>query len=407
MIGTTLIYVIIFRDCCPCYTLNPGRVFILPFFSGGRGSMSTRMEPSRPGTEAGSEWKEIWVRVGADPLDANPPCPRSGRTFLFPSYFLALISPRKKRQPLPWSSCHLSALGEFGPRPHRSAHLPCPLPAAPRAGEPTERPGTEESPQPHGGTRGEGPGGTPGQLPLPSRIPPAPALPAGHSPRTSPAAASSHTASSCRPIPGDRGWRQPPAGPEPPGDRRQLGPFLRPHRSRPCGAAGWGGAEGCWRPAPAPCPSARRASLPSPIPGPGRGSGAAGRLFPQPERCGALGRAAEPGVIERSAGAAPPAPAPLPGPSARSFPFAVSSGCCCDRRDCPKGRRGAPGRGAAAWGAGGEGSRAGSQGTVLSQQFGSGHIFGRREMGEMMLHTWLLNPQGLNRAGGSGAGSFV
>lgn len=34
MIGTTLIYMLIFGDFCPFYTSNPGRMLILPSFCG-------------------------------------------------------------------------------------------------------------------------------------------------------------------------------------------------------------------------------------------------------------------------------------------------------------------------------------------------------------------------------------
>lgn len=285
---------------------------------------------------------------------------------------------------------------------------PRPLPAAPRAGEPTERPGTEESPQPHGGTRGEGPGRTPGSCPCPPassrprRCPPvthrAPAPPPPAATPPAPAGPFRETEgdTSRQPAPSRRGT----AGSSAPSSARTgAGPAAPPAGAERRDAGG-----------PPPRPAPPPGGLPCLPRSPGRaGAGERGRWQAVPA-AGAMRRAGQSGGTRRyreERGGSPPAPAPLPGPSARSFPFAVSSGCCCDRRDCPEGRRGAPGRGAAAWGAGGEGSRAGSQGTVLSQQFGSGHVLGRREMGEMMLHTWLLNPQGLNRAGGSGAGSFV
>jgi len=58
MIGATLMYVIIFRDFCP---IESREDLYSAIFYGERRS-SARMEQSRPGTEAVSGGKEIWVR---------------------------------------------------------------------------------------------------------------------------------------------------------------------------------------------------------------------------------------------------------------------------------------------------------------------------------------------------------
>lgn len=111
------------------------------------------------------------------------------------------------------------------------------------------------------------------------------------------------------------------------------------------------------------------------------------------------------GVRSLRAWELPPGSPPLPSPGARSFTFALGSGCRCERHElAPRAAM------AAAWGKPGSGrgrqpgrgSRAGPVLAGLSQESGCGHLLGRRrEMGKMVpLHTWLLNPQQRCRAGG-------
>lgn len=225
-----------------------------------RRSRSTWIEQSRPGTEAVFEWRGTCDRVGTGSLDVRPPCPAPDRP---PSsrFSRPQLAPQKAAAPALGHAPFKSLDRVRFPMP--TVLLPRSFPAAPSAGQPSLSAARDEGRAPEAGRGQKGPAGAgeppcrgrPG-LPRPTRPAAAPGAARGagaHSPRTSPAAASSHTASSWRPIPGEPALRATDtptaAAASPAADTRQP-PAADPGRWEPPAPR----APPAARPLPAPAP---------------------------------------------------------------------------------------------------------------------------------------------------------